>query len=238
MIPLLVVGAAIKYAPVLVIPLAAIALWRRSPNWQARIQFVGRSLALSLIVVAVALAPFYNLTAIRASIAQQAGISRNSTAQFVVEMLAGYVPAAQIHLCAVVMGESTVLAVAVWQAFMLMWQPERLPRAGFEVLFALLLFATWNFNPWYLIWPVALAAPAPWGWPAWRMIAWTAGALASYAVFIWIQAWLRLDFAALEFIGVPVAFGATIALTLVELIQYVIRGGDRSIPVERMDALL
>ena len=76
--------------------------------------------------------------------------------------------------------------------------------------------ATWNLRSWYLIWPAALAAVLPWGWPAWRMIAWTAGGLAGYAVFFWpVES--TAEFYRVQIVSVPLMTGPTLVVTLVEV---------------------
>jgi hypothetical protein len=83
--------------------------------------------------------------------------------------------------------------------------------------FLFLLVATWNFRPWYLIWLVALLALLPVGWPFWRTLVWTAGALLAYAHFIWVAHWWEADFNARRNVGVLIEFGPVIALSLVQL---------------------
>jgi hypothetical protein len=92
-----------------------------------------------------------------------------------------------------------------------------LPRAAFEVLYVFLLVAVASSRAWYLIWPVGLAALLPWGWPAWRIIAWTAGALAGYGFLIWIEAWWQPGYDRAQIVALPVILGGTLLLTLAEL---------------------
>ena len=230
-IPLLVVAALIKYVTLLLVPLAAIALWRRADGWSARRRLGLWSAGLSLLAVAVAFFPFYDLDAARESIAAQGNIFLTSPAAMAIGLLRDDYPGADLKGWARAVGQAILLAVLTWQAFALWWRPSRLPRAAFESLFVFLLGATWNFRAWYLIWPVALAALLPWGWPAWRMIAWTAGGLAGYALFIWGWEWWGAEFYAVQNVGVPLMTGPALVLTLVELI----RSASRR-PAPRLDA--
>ncbi len=111
-----------------------------------------------------------------------------------------------------------MLTLLVWQGLVVWRRPWHLPRASYEVVYACLLVVIWNYTAWYLIWPAALAAVLPWGWPAWRMIVWTAGAMACYSFVIFIEAWWKLGPATIENVAVVLAFGATILLSLCEII--------------------
>jgi hypothetical protein len=125
-------------------------------------------------------------------------------------------PTAEIKRWAEFVGVGILLTVLLLSTVAVWTRPRRFGRAAFEVLFVFLLVATWNFRGWYLIWLVGLAALLPWGWPAWRAIAWTAGALAGYALFIWGWEWWDVDFYAIQNVAVPLMTGAAALLTLVE----------------------
>jgi hypothetical protein len=230
-IPLLVVGVLIKYVTVVVIPIAVVALWRRAGSWEERWRLVVWSGGLSLVAVAIGFAPFFDVGAVRESIASQGNIYLTSPAAMAIGLLRDRYDVVEIRRWGRMIGEGVLIATMAWQATGLWARPRRLPRATFEVLFVFLLVATWNFRGWYLIWPVALAAVLPWGWPAWRMIAWTAGAMSVYALFIWGWEWWGTDFYTLQNVGVPMIFGAAVLLTVVELLGRA-RGRKREPAVE------
>ncbi len=216
-IPLLIVATLIKYVTMLLLPLAAIALWRRTDTWAERGRVALASVGFSLLAIAVAFFPFYDLGAVLESIAAQGDIFLTSPAAMAIGLLRTDYPVIEIKQWARAIGYSLLLAVLVWQMLVLWRRPERLPRAAFETLFVFLLVATWNFRVWYLIWPVALAALIPWGWPAWRTIAWTAGGLAGYALFIWGWEWWGADFYAVQNVAVPLMTGPALLLTLLAI---------------------
>ena len=222
-VPWLIVAALIKYVAVLLIPLAAVALWRRADDWRARQQIVLWSANLGLAAVGVALFPFYDLGAVRDSIAAQGSIFLTSPAAMAVGLLRDDYPVAEVRRWARWVGQAILLAVLAWQAIAVWRRPARLPRAAFETLFVFLLVATWNFRVWYLIWPVALAALLPWGWPAWRTIAWTMGGLAGYALFIWGWEWWGAEFRTVQNVAVPLMTGAALLLTLAEAVVWLTR---------------
>jgi hypothetical protein len=227
-IPLLVMAALVKYVPALLIPVTAVALWRRAESWPARLRLAGWSLVLSLLAAAIALYPFYDLQAIRTSVAHQGAILRMSPPAMAFELLIRHYPGGTVGRWLRLTGEGMMIAVLAWQAAVLWRWPKRLPRACYEVFFVFLVFATWYFNAWYLIWPVALAALLPWGWPSWRTILWTVGALANYALVIWLAAWWHLGFAAIHYIGVPLQFGLALLLAWGELVWWVATWKGRS----------
>ena len=216
-IPLLVIAALIKYVPLLLIPIAAIALWRRAEGWPARLRRLWWSAALSVLVVGISLYPFYDLAAVQSSVAHQGNILRMSPPAMAFSNLSRHYDEAQVKHWIRLIGAGLLLATLVWQAVSLWRRPSRLPRACFEVMYVFLVVATWYFNGWYLVWLVGLAAVLPWGWPAWRMIAWTAGSLAFYGLAIWIEAWWQPTFYALQNTAVVLMFGGTLLLTLAEI---------------------
>ncbi len=216
-VPWLVVAALIKYVTVLLLPLAAVALWRRAEGRAARQRLIGWSAALTLIAAVIAFFPFYDPGAVRDSVATQGNIFLTSPAALIVGELRDRFAVDDLkHWCRVV-GQSTVLLGVIALMLRLWTRPERLPRAVFEALYLFLLVATWNFRGWYLVWPVAVAALLPWGWPSWRIIAWTAGALAGYGLFIWGWEWWGADFLTVQKAGVALMTGPTVLLSLVEI---------------------
>jgi len=217
-LPLLVVAALIKYVAVLLLPLAAVALWRRAETRPARRRLVLASAALSALAAHVAFVPFYDLGAVRDSVAAQGDIFLTSPAAMAIGLLRDDYAVAEIRRWAKILGYGALLATLAALAIAAWKRPDRLPRWCFEALFVFLLVATWNFRGWYLVWPVALAALLPWGWPAARMIAWTAGALAGYALFIWGWEWWGADFYTVQNAAVPLMTGGALALTLAEAV--------------------
>jgi alpha-1,6-mannosyltransferase len=227
-VPWLVVAALIKYVTVLLLPLAAVALWRRTEGRAARRQLILWSGALTMIAAVIAFFPFYNLQAVRESVANQGNIFLTSPAALVVgELRDRYAVDDLKHWCRVI-GQSTLLLAVIGLMLWLWKRPDRLPRAAFEAIYLFLLVATWNFRGWYLVWPVAVAALLPWGWPSWRIISWTAGALAGYGLFIWGWEWWGTDFLTVQKAGVALMTGPTVLLSLTELvIEARARGRDR-----------
>jgi hypothetical protein len=216
-IPLLVLAATIKYVPIVIIPLAALAIWMRAGSWRARARVTIWSGIGTLIVVAVAFFPFYDIGAMRDSIEEQGQIFLTSPAAVVLVLIGGRFGEETTKLWLTRIGDAIVAVAVVWQAVRIIRTPTRLPRACYEVLFVFLLLATWNFRGWYVIWLVGVAAMLPLGWPAARTVAWTAGAVLVYGLYIWIWYWWGADFPTIQNIAVAFMMGPPVILTIAEL---------------------
>jgi hypothetical protein len=217
-IPLLVVAALIKYVSLPLIPLAAIALWRRAENRSVRRTLLLWSGLLSALAIAIALYPFYDLRAIWTSLGDQGAIFYTSPAAAAIALLNDQYPHDSLTQVATWAGRALLLLAVLWQSLILWRYPERLPQACFEVLFVLLLAATASVRNWYLIWLVGLAALLPWGWATWRAILWSAGAMASYGLLIWVEAWWQPSYDTIQIVVVPLALGGALLATLADLV--------------------
>lgn len=215
-LPLLVAAVLIKYVTAPLIPVALVALWQRAETGRARWQLLCWSALGSLLVVGIALFPFYDLGAVITSITQQGTVVHTSPAAVARVLLGAQLGEPTIAAAMLLLGGGAVVLTMAWYLGILSWNPEHLPRACFELLYIIPLLALANLRPWYLIWPLGLAALLGWGWPQWRMLAWTAGGLLSYAFFIWIEAWWQPGYALTQIVGVTLMLGGTVALSLAE----------------------
>lgn len=228
-IPLLVVAALIKYVTVLLIPLVAVGLWRRTNNASERWIIGGMSVGLSFLVALAAWYPFYDISSIPASLAHQGTIVHRSLAALAVALLHKHYPTNAILHWTRLGGTALVLLTLAVQSWFMWRDPSRLPHAVFEVLYIFLLAATSYLNSWYLIWLVALAAVLPPGWPAWRMLGWTVGGMAGYAFFIFVEAWWKPGPSTIQIVGVLVILGPTLVLSLSELALWSIRSRSHDV---------
>lgn len=217
-LPLLGTAALVKVTAVLLLPVALVALWRRAGGGRERLGLALRTGALSAVVLAVSFFPFYDPGAVLRSVQDTNRIFVVSPSTMVVHALRDAVPPEVIRDSLKTAGLA-VLGATLLAACAVVWRrPERLARACFEAFFVFLVLVTTYFQGWYLLWPLALAAVLPWGWPAWRMIAWTAGAMASYALFIWVRAWWIPGGPEILRAAMPVIAGPVVLLTLVEIV--------------------
>jgi hypothetical protein len=106
---------------------------------------------------------------------------------------------------------------------------------SFEALCVFLLAATSYFNNWYLIWAVALAALLPWGWPAWRIIAWTGGAMAGRGFFIFVEAWWKPGREVIESTGVSLMFTPPLLLIVAAWAHRSVRRRGSTAEATRVD---
>jgi alpha-1,6-mannosyltransferase len=215
-IPLLVVAVCIKYVAVLAIPVALVAIWRRQPASTRLRTFVISGIASVAIGLATT-APFFDLGAIWRSVSEQGTIFLTSPAAVAVTFLDDVMANGAAKGIVVLIGVGLMAAFLAVQLLLVWADPARMPRAVYETLFFFLLVATWNFRVWYLIWLVALAAVLPIGWPAWRAIAWTAGGLAGYGLFIWGWDWWDPGFQVIQAVGVMILTGPAVIVSLIEL---------------------
>ena len=222
-IPLLVTAALLKYVAVILIPLAAVALWRRAGSMDARRDIFGWSVVLSLVITAIALGPFYDPGALVDSIRNQGGIYRTSPARGFITWLMDELGEDRARAIATRIGIATLLFGVGWWLWRVWTRPGRLPRASFEILFLFLFAATWNFRSWYLIWLVGVVALLPPGWSTARTIAWTAGAMAVYPLFIWIWGWWGAPFLTVENTSIAIMFGPPLLLSLAQLVLWGLR---------------
>ncbi|HYO30917.1 MAG TPA: hypothetical protein VER37_10115 [Thermomicrobiales bacterium] len=212
----LAVGGALKYVSLPLLPLAVIAVWRRGGPGHGRARRLALGLASAAAVGMLSLAPFFDPSATLRSALAQGSIALTSPAWLAIVALRGVLPLEaarggfRLLTSALFLAGLALLGRAVWR------RPGLLPQASFELLALLLATATWNFRPWYLIWPLALAATLPSPWPLRRMVAWSAGALAAYAVLIWAVPLAGIDRQGASIAAVLVMFGPVALATALE----------------------
>ena len=221
-VPLLVAAALIKYVSLLLLPLAAVALWRRSRGWRERRAVALQSLAGSFLVAVVGFAPFYNLRAVIDSVERQGELISTSPAGLAIGLLGDRFAEPGLTDTVKLIGLGILLLALGWLLADVWVNPEKLPRAAFEILAIFLLAATWNFRNWYLIWPAALVALLPLGWPFWRMFAWTFGGVIVYGHYIWIWRWTDFDYNTARNVGVLITFLPVALLSLAEFIRAIL----------------
>ena len=185
-VPLLLGSILIKYVTLILLPLAAVAVWRRNPSWNNRIEGVLWATASLFLWLGLSLYPFYDVEALRESAREQGARISFSLAWFVMATWnrLGFGP---IDADAVIDLAYAVAAVGIGVCTILVWlRPGRFARASFEVMFLFMLVASTNQRAWYVIWLVPLAAilipDKPWR----RTLVWSVCSLAGHACSIWL----------------------------------------------------
>jgi len=220
-IPLIVTSVLIKYVTALLLPFALVVLWQRYRHRPAaqRWRLLVWSLGLSLAITYLALFPFFDLAALRESAVQQSGIFLASLGAAVFHIANLFSLSFPAERWVQGVGSTILATTAVILLVRLARGRVGFERALFEAMFALLLVATWNFRPWYIIWLVALAALLPIGWPLFRTVTWAAGALLAYAHYIWVREVWPWDRTVFFLIAIAIAFVPVLAVTLTEAVS-------------------
>ena len=216
-VPLIVAAAMIKYAAIIVGPAVALALLRAEPDWRARRRLLAGWTFGSALVVVSGLSPFYDPRAILGSIRDQAGILMTSPGSVLWTYLrdSGHDPAWRERI--ITAGQAIAAAVTLALAGMAWRRPDRLVRYLHETLVVVVLVGIPALRPWYAIWIVAFAALVAPGWATARAVAWGAGAVAYYAITIWVWDWTKLPFASIQPWFVLMLVGPGVFLTLAEI---------------------
>ncbi len=164
-------GMLVKFIPALLVPLFLLAALRRIPSWRARISYVLVTGGASLALVALSLIPFWH-GGDMISIVRRTTMFTTSLPTWAVIWLEHYMTRA---LAESLVSRAALLVLAAWVLFQLArlwpldraqpgaidWQPY--VRAGLSILMFYLLVANLWFQPWYVMWAVALAALLPQG---------------------------------------------------------------------------
>ncbi len=217
-IPLLLVAGLIKFATLPVIPLAAVALWRRDGDWSRRRDLVLNSTMLSGLALLVGFFPFYDLEAVRRILMIQDTMILHSPTQLTISLLQERYGFEEVRGRTRDIAQAALVATLAVQGVMVWRRPRLLPRAAFDFMCVVLLVASW-VRPWYGIWIMALAGLLPPGWPARRAIAWSVGGLSLYALMIWIWHWWPTDIETIHNFATVVMFGPFLIAILAEAIS-------------------
>ncbi|MDQ3674508.1 MAG: hypothetical protein M3365_09060, partial [Gemmatimonadota bacterium] len=217
-IPLLVASVLIKYVTALLLPFALVMLWRRLPSWHKRLRLAALSAGSSLLLIYFTLYPYFDVDALRKSFSAQRGLFLTSPGAAIVSIGNRLDWAFDVALWTRRTGDMVLVLITLVLVALAWRRRLRLERALFEVMFAFLLVASWNFRPWYLIWLVALVALVPLGWPQRRVTVWTVSALLSYAHYIWIREWWPWDRFSFTMTGIAITFVPVVIVTGTELL--------------------
>jgi hypothetical protein len=158
----LVAGTLTKFIPVLLLPAVVAIAWRRLGSRRKRLNFLALTASLSLLMAALAYAPFWE--GVRTlTIGRRLMLFSSSIPAVIYNLLKIYINPAQAARW--VGGAAAGLTVAY--ALRRAWQirdeprPEQMALAGYDVLtFYLVATCLW-LQPWYPIWLVGLAAVSP-----------------------------------------------------------------------------
>lgn len=241
-IPALVAGALAKFIPLLLVPVAAACIWRdRRRTGSSEGQAGNRSLlshatalktlAVSAVVsigLIVALyAPFWQGPQSIGALGRQ-NLFTASIPKVIVDIMVGqygmYSGDAEgiVRTTALLlMGLLTLLlAVGIFRMGNAETQDQRSRLVGrtlaafYEIMFAYLALAALWFQPWYLMWLVALTAPLARYTNANRTVLFCIGGVANYFVWDFVWLWNRTQVGDIQVLAVLVVYTLPLFYTL------------------------
>jgi hypothetical protein len=171
----LTAGALVKFIPILLVPVALAAGGQALPTWRARGKFVALTLLACAALVIAAYAPFWRADTDLLGLQRRAALFTTSLptlAQVHLEAWLGvtasqqFVGRAALVVTGVLILVFTLLGVPL--PLLGRWnrgdgQPQNFIKASAQIITYYLLFTCLWFQPWYTVWPLALAALLPEG---------------------------------------------------------------------------
>lgn len=214
-LPALITSVLIKYTALPLLPVMAVAIYRRAPSRDERVRTLTSTILLSAGATLISLAPFYDLQALRSAFEAQRGVFVTSLPQIILRSSNQY----DWNLNREIVSNASALIVAITMliACYQVWRaPDRLINATYTVMFVLLLVGISNMRPWYVIWLIPLAIVAGINGPWVGTIVWSLTALLSYAHYIWLRDWWAPSRYWFEITGVSLMIVPVIAAMIVE----------------------
>lgn len=212
-IPAILLGALAKFVPVLLIPTAVAALWRdraqrvggRAPR--KPIVNIGLGVGISVVLAAILYAPFW--TGLEGLLPRNRGtLFTASIPKVILDTLTGTYKIQQSTAEGLVRNGAyaivglVAVALAVWvfltpnattqegRAKMV----DRTLKAFYEIIFVYLVVASLWFQPWYILWLIALTVPlAAQNTYVVRTLLFCLGGLLNYFVWDYLWLWNRTD---------------------------------------------
>lgn len=198
----LTLGGLVKYLALIFGPLLLAAALRRLPGWRSRAQLVVLGGAACALLVVWAYAPFWvgeetlrnfrdRTTLFTTSwlAVLQAPIKLPAVQALVgaPNLLALVVPEQLVQTTAVRMGLVLLAGGLLWACWRVWRAPEQLARAALGLLLWFLFFCNPWFQPWYLLWALALLAIQPWRAVLTRaVVVFCCTAMLSYMAFVFL----------------------------------------------------
>ncbi len=188
----LLVGALIKYIPLLLLPIVLAIALRDLPNHRTRVRFAIVTTVAAVTLIAAAYAPFWRgLDTL--SIERRANLLTTSLPSLIYFQLKSNISndeaikLVSLTAAGLTVAFSLAMAVRAWRDR----SELSFARSAFYLLmFYLLLTCLW-FQPWYAVWPLALAALLPPGHAARLAVLFGYTALSKELIFGPLLLWQR-----------------------------------------------
>jgi hypothetical protein len=188
----LVLGALVKFIPLLLLPAAGLIALRDLPQLGARLRFILVSGLATVTLVVLAYAPFWTgLATLTVERRMQLYTSSLPAVLWALLSPVAGVPLAGQWIALLAAGVTALWAL--WQG-VVAWRSRdwlSFPRAAFAVLFFYLLLTCLWFQPWYTLWPLGVAALLPPGHAARLAVLFGYTALAKPLLFEPLWLWQR-----------------------------------------------
>ena len=158
----LLVGALVKFIPLLMLPAAGLIALRELENTRARVRFLAVTGILALALVALAYGPFWHGPE-TLTIGRRTRLFTTSLPAVATTLLASPLGADQASKATSTVAAGLTFAFALWQGLRAWRNRSQLAFAQATLnilLFYLLLTCLW-FQQWYAVWPLAIAALLP-----------------------------------------------------------------------------
>lgn len=189
----LTAGGLIKFLAFFFGPLALAALLRKTKGWRARLRLVVLSGIMCLILATVAYWPFWDGWATFQNIGDRRELYSATWLAALHPLLSGAFGRTTASNVTSLLGLGLLvigMLVATWRV----WNhPERLDEAITRLVLWFLLGCNPWFQPWYLVWAVALLAATPWSPLCYAIGVFCTTAALSYVVSGWLLPALNLD---------------------------------------------
>ncbi len=190
----LVASILVKYITVLLLPLILLYALNSYPSWRTRLVFLARSLVASAILVVLVYSPFWQGRATLTGFLGQADIFISSLPTVIMLLLQQWFGTSASATVTKGLVGIAFLAIYLWLIKDLKRSFQQYMLVGAEILFAYLVVACAQFESWYVIWPITLAALAVQGRITEQVTALSFGALLSVALFAYVWPWTQAGF--------------------------------------------
>ncbi len=187
----LIVGALFKFLPIILVPLVAVHGMRARATWTARIRFCVEIGVISAVLIVLAYLPYWEGFQTLDNIAVREKFLNAAPLAILTYSLSQLWPIDTVRPIVSSFG-SGLLGVGLLYQMWQIWRHGRdLRTAFFGLLVWYLIIASQWFQPWYILWLLALLALRPnrltFGWIA----TWAAVGQASYLLQYYILYWIE-----------------------------------------------
>lgn len=180
----LTAAVSVKYSVALLGPPLLLYAWTHAGgDFRARVQTLAPAILLSALALVLVYAPFWAGAETFANVRRQADLSVTSTAE-VLSTVVGHLRGVElrgqllgVHEDAqsqdIARGLTRLAFIALWLPFIWLSRKsfDHLVAGSFTILFLYLLIGASWYRPWYMLWPVAIAALRPRSWLAPTLLA-------------------------------------------------------------------